>query len=86
MDMTKTELKNLATAAWGEDWKKILARKLHMTREIMWRYANGHTNISDERAEQIRKHCKAQIERNLAGNPAYVARLKEALDSISKAA
>jgi len=56
--MTPTQLRNIATAAYGKDWKYPLADDTAISRAMLWRYQHGHTRISDEIRERVIKACK----------------------------
>lgn len=62
--MTHTEFKRLAEAAYGTaGWKMIVKEKLKVSREMLWRYENNETPISEELAAKFRNLFMKEIVR-----------------------
>jgi len=59
--MTPNQLANLATAAYGKDWKMLLAEDTKISREMLWRYQHKETKISDRIRELVIKACRKRI-------------------------
>ena len=63
MAMTGAELKRIAEAGFGPEWKTPVAEHLEYTREMLWRYERGKSKIPDHIATRIRKLCHKAIEK-----------------------
>jgi DNA-binding transcriptional regulator YdaS (Cro superfamily) len=63
--MSATALREIATVAFGPEWKQALADKLGCTRESVWRYATNRTAIPAERAGAILVACGTAIAANM---------------------
>lgn len=63
--MNVNEFTKIAAAAFGPEWKIPLAKALEMSREMMWRYENEVTPISEVVAERIRTVCAKTIEKRI---------------------
>ena len=74
--MTPTQLRNIATAAYGKDWKYPLADDTAISRAMLWRYQHGHTRISDEIRERVIKACKRRIAEKVEKLQAVLAKLE----------
>ena len=77
--MKLRELETIASAAYGERWKQALADDIGITREMIWRYATGRTEIPDYNIPLIRKACEKAIKKQMAT-------LQKALASLGAAA
>ena len=76
--MTPKELVAIATAAFGEKWKKPLAEAVGSSREIMWHYQNERVTIPDYQVKLIRKACRREIAKKIGVLQTLLAKLDKA--------
>ena len=61
--MTGAELKRLAEAAFGREWKTPVADQLEYTREMLWRWETGKSPIPEHIGVKLRKLFLKAIEK-----------------------
>lgn len=76
--MKSKELEQLATAAYGPDWKTPLANEVDCTREMLWRYVTERTPIPDYLVQPIRSACLRNVKKKMAA-------LQKTLDQLEQA-